>query len=81
MPRVTTINQPFGGALNRAGDHLIALLSRSSERFDNVRTRVPTGSGYDYDATIISRGHPMFNAFLGSCVNTVVQSGKWWGYS
>lgn len=46
-----------------------------------VLSRVQSGSGYDYDAAVIPRSHPMYVTFLNLCTNTIAQSGKRWGYA
>ena len=46
-----------------------------------VISGVAAGSGYDYDAAIISGTHAMHGAFDAVCVNQVTNSSKRWGYT
>lgn len=43
--------------------------------------KMPEGLGYDYEASVIPQGRPMYSAFLATCVNQVPRSQKRWGYS
>lgn len=62
MPNLTAINQPFGGQPNRVGDHLAALLSRNSKRFDSAYIAVAfakaSGVGilFDYFQDFVASG-------------------------